>query len=86
MLNNHDMFSGRVMPDLHTVSITTGQMFAMASPNGKGLNKPYNWGLRPTCEMVHVFNLEQTSFLTPHWLTEGLAVNNEELSPAAEME
>ena len=24
--------------------------------------------------MVHVFNLEQTSFLCPHWFTEGLAV------------
>ena len=28
-------------------------------------------------EMVHIFNLEQTNFQTPHWLTEGLAVNNE---------
>jgi tetratricopeptide (TPR) repeat protein len=28
-------------------------------------------------EVVHVFNLEQTNFLVPHWLTEGLAVSNE---------
>src|SRR6516225_837033 len=27
--------------------------------------------------MVHIFNLEQTHFLVPHWLTEGLAVSNE---------
>jgi cellulose synthase operon protein C len=79
VFNNHEMFSGRVvaLPDLHTVGATTGRMFAMASPNGKGLSKPYNWGRVLRHEMVHVFNLEQTSFLTPHWLTEGLAVNNE---------
>ena len=28
-------------------------------------------------EVVHVFNLDQTNFLVPHWFTEGLAVNNE---------
>jgi len=26
---------------------------------------------------VHIFNLEQTNFLLPHWYTEGLAVVNE---------
>ena len=28
-------------------------------------------------ELVHIFNLEQTSFQVPHWFTEGLAVINE---------
>src|SRR5262249_20185539 len=55
----------------------TGKMFAMVSPNGRGLGKPFNWGRVLRHEMVHIFNLEQTHFLVPHWLTEGLAVNNE---------
>jgi len=79
VFNNHEMFSGRVvaLPDLHTVGACTGRMFAMASPNGKGILKPFNWARVLRHEMVHIFNLEQTNFLTPHWLTEGLAVNNE---------
>src|SRR5262249_8524186 len=28
-------------------------------------------------EVVHIFNLDQTNFLCPHWFTEGLAVINE---------
>src|SRR5262249_55533667 len=28
-------------------------------------------------ELVHIFNLEQSRFLVPHWYTEGLAVINE---------
>ena len=45
VFNNHEMFSGRVvaLPDLHTVGACTGRMFAMASPNGKGIRKPFNW-------------------------------------------
>ena len=79
VFNNHEMFSGRVvaLPDLHTVGATTGRMFAMVSPNGKGISKPFNWARVLRHEMVHVFNLDQTHFQTPHWLTEGLAVGNE---------
>jgi tetratricopeptide (TPR) repeat protein len=54
-------------------------MVAIASPNGRGLTKPYNWARVVHHEIVHVFNLEQTKFLVPHWLTEGLAVSNEKL-------
>ncbi len=79
VFNNHEMFSGRVvaLPDLHTVGATTGRMFAMASPNGKGVGKPFNWARVLRHEMVHIFNLDQTNFQTPHWFTEGLAVGNE---------
>ena len=52
-------------------------MFAMVSPNGKGIRKPFNWARVLRHEMVHIFNLEQTNFQVPHWLTEGLAVSNE---------
>ncbi|HEY7153709.1 MAG TPA: tetratricopeptide repeat protein [Gemmataceae bacterium] len=79
IFNSHEMFSGRIvaLPDLHTVGACTGKMFAMVSPNGRGLGKPFNWGRVLRHEMVHIFNLEQTRYLVPHWLTEGLAVNNE---------
>jgi tetratricopeptide (TPR) repeat protein len=79
VFNNHEMFSGRVinLPDLHTIGACTGRMFAMVSPNGKGIAKPFNWGRVLRHEMVHIFNLEQTNFLVPHWFTEGLAVTNE---------
>jgi tetratricopeptide (TPR) repeat protein len=79
MFNNHQMFSGRVvaLPDLHTIGACTGRMMALVSPNGKGITKPFNWGRVLRHEMVHIFNLEQTQFLVPHWLTEGLAVINE---------
>ncbi|HZY90262.1 MAG TPA: tetratricopeptide repeat protein [Gemmataceae bacterium] len=79
VFNNHDMFSGRVvaLPDLHTIGACTGRMVAMVSPHGRGIRKPFNWGRVLRHELVHIFNLEQTNFLVPHWLTEGLAVSNE---------
>lgn len=79
VFNNHDMFSGRVVavPDLHTIGACTGRMVALVSPRGKGLAQPFNWARVIRHELVHIFNLEQTGFQVPHWLTEGLAVSNE---------
>jgi tetratricopeptide (TPR) repeat protein len=79
VFNNHTMFSGRVvaLPDLHTIGACTGRMVAMVSPHGRGIRKPFNWARVLRHELVHIFNLEQTNFLVPHWLTEGLAVSNE---------
>jgi tetratricopeptide (TPR) repeat protein len=79
VFNNHEMFSGRVvaLPDLHTIGACTGRMVAMVSPRGGGINKPFNWARVLRHELVHVFNLEQTHFLIPHWYTEGLAVISE---------
>jgi tetratricopeptide (TPR) repeat protein len=79
LFNNHDMFSGRVvaLPDLHTIGACTGRMFALDSPHARGIAKPFNWARVVRHELVHIFNLEQTHFQVPHWLTEGLAVNNE---------
>lgn len=79
VFNNHEMFSGRViaLPDLHTIGACTGRMMALVSPRGKGIVKPFNWGRVLRHELVHVFNLDQTNFQVPHWLTEGLAVQNE---------
>jgi tetratricopeptide (TPR) repeat protein len=81
LFNNHHMFSGRVisLPDLHTIGACTGRMFAMVSPRDRArvVRKPFNWARVLRHEMVHIFNLEQTNFLVPHWFTEGLAVMNE---------
>src|SRR5438093_13284172 len=79
VFNNHDMFSGRIvaLPDLHTIGACTGRMFAMVSPKGKGIRRPFNWGRVIRHEMVHIFNLEQTNFQVTHWLTEGPAGRKE---------
>jgi tetratricopeptide (TPR) repeat protein len=79
VFNNHEMFSGRItaLPDLHTIGACTGRMMALVSPHGKGIAKPFNWGRVLRHELVHIFNLDQTNFQVPHWLTEGLAVQNE---------
>jgi tetratricopeptide (TPR) repeat protein len=79
VFNNHEMFSGRTiaLPDLHTIGACTGKMVAMVSPHGRGISRKFNWARVLRHELVHIFNLEQTQFLVPHWLTEGLAVSNE---------
>jgi tetratricopeptide (TPR) repeat protein len=79
VFNSHEMFSGRViaLPDLHTIGACTGRMFAMVSPHGKGIRKPFNWGRVLRHELVHIFNLEQTDMQVTHWFTEGVAVINE---------
>lgn len=82
VFNNHDMFSGRVtaLPDLHTIGACTGRMIALVSPRAKGFDRPFNWARVVRHELVHIFNLEQTQFQCPHWLTEGLAVIEEGLA------
>ncbi len=79
VFDSHEMFSGRTiaLPDLHTIGACTGRVVAMASPHGKGIRRPFNWARVLHHELVHIFNLEQTHFQVPHWLTEGLAVTNE---------
>lgn len=82
VFSTHEMFSGRTvaLPDLHTIGACTGKVVAMASPAAKGVSKPFNWGRVIRHELTHIFNLTQTDFLCPHWLTEGLAVRNEEMN------
>lgn len=79
LFSNHEMFSGRTiaLPDLHTIGACTGKIVTMASPNAKELGRRFNWGRVIRHELVHVFNLAQSDFQVPHWLTEGLAVRNE---------
>jgi tetratricopeptide (TPR) repeat protein len=79
IFSSHEKFSGRItsLPDLHTVGACTGRVMAMASPYAEGVGKPFNWVRVLRHELVHMFNLDQTHFLVPHWLTEGLAVSFE---------
>jgi len=79
LFNNHEMFSGRTtaLPDLHTIGACIGKVVTMVSPQGKGLAKMFNWNRVIRHEVVHLFNLAQTEYQVPHWLTEGLAVRNE---------
>ena len=79
VFNSHMMFSGRTiaLPDLHTIGACTGRMIAMASPHATGIRQPFNWARVLRHEIVHIFNLDQTDYQVPHWLTEGLAVANE---------
>jgi len=82
VFNSHEMFSGRTvgLPDLHTIGACTGRVVVMASPKAKGLAKPFNWGRVMRHELTHIFNLAQTEFQCPHWITEGLAVQNEKMN------
>src|SRR5262249_43927043 len=77
--NSLEFFSGRMIsqPDLHPVGASTGKMIALVSPKGQGVKKLFNWGRVIQHELVHVFNLEQTDYRVPNWLTEGLAVAHE---------
>ena len=82
VFNSHEMFSGRTvgLPDLHTIGACTGRVVAMASPKAKGLAKPFNYGRVIRHELTHIFNLAQTEYQCPHWITEGLAVQNEKMN------
>jgi tetratricopeptide (TPR) repeat protein len=82
VFNSHEMFSGRTvgLPDLHTIGACTGRVVAMASPKAKGVQKPFNWGRVMRHELTHIFNLAQTDYQCPHWVTEGLAVQNERMA------
>jgi tetratricopeptide (TPR) repeat protein len=83
VFNRHPMFSARVvaLPDLHTVGACTGRMLAMVSPRDESgiVPRPFNWSRVLRHELTHVFNLDQTRFQVPHWLTEGLAVRSEQM-------
>ena len=56
---------------------STGPLIALPSPRADGMARPYNWAVVVRHELTHAFNLTQTGFLVPIWLTEGLAVRAE---------
>ncbi len=76
-----EMFSGRILslPGLPGAAqgASTGPLIAIPSPKVDGANRQYNWASVARHELTHAFNLTQTGFLVPIWLTEGLAVKAE---------
>ncbi len=81
VLATREMFSGRVtsLPGLPGAAqgASTGPLIAIPSPHSDGKPKLYNWGVVARHELTHAFNLTQTGYLVPIWLTEGLAVRAE---------
>jgi tetratricopeptide (TPR) repeat protein len=79
--SGHSWFSSRMvgLPFLGTVAASTGRIVAIVSPGETEIHGGYAWARTLKHEMTHVFNLQQTGFNIPHWLTEGLAVYNEKI-------
>jgi tetratricopeptide (TPR) repeat protein len=77
--DGHGWFSARMvgLPYVGTVGACAGGVVAMQSPNDA--KQPFNWARVLRHEFVHVVNLQQTNYNIPHWFTEALAVQNEDL-------
>jgi len=75
--NGHGWFSARMvgLPYVGTVGACAGKMVALASPND--MDEKFNWARVLKHEFVHVLNLQQSRFNSPHWYTEALAVESE---------
>lgn len=77
IMKSHAWFSARVvgLPSIGTVGACTGDVVALASP--QGLPESYNWARVLAHEVTHVITLQQTKYAIPHWYTEALAVQSE---------
>jgi tetratricopeptide (TPR) repeat protein len=77
IMKSHAWFSARVvgLPSIGTVGACTGDVVALASP--QGLPQSYNWARVLAHEVTHVITLQQTKYSIPHWYTEALAVQSE---------
>jgi tetratricopeptide (TPR) repeat protein len=77
VFSSREMFSGRTiaLPGLPDVAAgaCTGRVVAFPSPAADKIN----WSRVVRHELTHAFNLLQTDYRVPHWLTEGLAVRSE---------
>ncbi|MFQ5589732.1 MAG: tetratricopeptide repeat protein [Phycisphaerae bacterium] len=66
-------------PWIHTIGACTGRVIAMASPRRSAkLRGTYNYARVLTHEFTHTVTLAATQNRIPHWLTEGLAVAQED--------
>lgn len=77
----HDAFSVRTTgsPWIGTVGASTGSVIAMVAPRkGKHTMGPYNWAQVLRHEFTHTVTLGMTDNRIAHWLTEGLAVYEEQ--------
>jgi tetratricopeptide (TPR) repeat protein len=77
----HDAFSVRTTgsPWIGTVGASTGSVIAMVAPRkGKHTMGPYNWSQVLRHEFTHTVTLGMTDNRIAHWMTEGLAVYEEQ--------
>src|SRR5439155_19256393 len=80
VVSPREMFSGRTsalpsLPDA-AAGACSGRVISFPSPSAEG-TRPFNWARVVRHELTHAFNLIQTDYRVPHWLTEGLAVRSE---------
>ena len=76
----HDAFSVRTTgtPWIATVGASTGRVIALVAPRtGDGAKGPYNWAQVLRHEFTHTVTLSATDNRIQHWMTEGLAVQEE---------
>lgn len=76
----HDAFSVRTTgsPWIGTVGASTGRVIALVSPRrGEMTMGPFNWAQVLRHEYTHTVTLSVTENRIPHWMTEGLAVQEE---------
>lgn len=80
ILPNHDQFSVRITgrPFIATVGACTGRVIAMTAPRGDPPFGRFNWADVLRHEFTHTVTLAATDNRIPHWLTEGLAVHQEQ--------
>jgi tetratricopeptide (TPR) repeat protein len=77
----HDAFSVRTTgsPWIGTVGASTGRVIAMVAPRaGTATMGPFNWSQVLRHEYTHTVTLAATDNRIPHWMTEGLAVYEEQ--------
>jgi cellulose synthase operon protein C len=78
----HDGFSVRTTgsPWIGTVGASTGRIIAMVSPRGgKQTMGPFHWANVLRHEFTHTVTLAATDNRIAHWMTEGLAVLEEDV-------
>ncbi len=77
----HDAFSVRTTgsPWIGTVGASTGRVIALVAPRkGEMTMGPFNWSQVLRHEYTHTVTLAATDNRIPHWMTEGLAVSEEQ--------
>ncbi|UCG31890.1 MAG: tetratricopeptide repeat protein [Phycisphaerales bacterium] len=78
----HAQFAVRITgrPWIHTIGACTGRVIAMDAPRpSSGFGQNFNWAKVLRHEFVHTVTLAATRNRIPHWLTEGLAVSQEDM-------
>ena len=77
----HDAFSVRTTgtPWIGTVGASTGRVIALVAPRKAAKTQgPFNWSQVLRHEFTHTVTLSATENRIPHWMTEGLAVTQEQ--------